>query len=389
MDSNPLYRWLKEHGYWIHSQDDERIKTHYFLDGGKAAVPAEAAEDFLDVYARSLRGTVPQYVVESRTPLFRMFMDLDFKAPQEIPDEDILKICTTLFMQALAFFVGTKSELIVCKVPARRVKESIKTGIHVHFPDIYVTSGKAMAFRNACISKLQQCPDLGEFKWQEVFDLTVFKSSGLRMMGSIKKDGPGFYWPQWIIKNVDKIETIDSVHDNLAHWVRATSIRCAHGFESRPSSEFEVLQKSFARGSLKRLDPDKSLCLVTEFKKVVPKTFYKNLKVTGAYEIEADRKVFIVSTDCKNCMNKTNGKHSSNHVYFVIDSRGVFQKCFCRCDTMEGRRFGACKDFCNKISDLTDDLGALVYGSVQTKASLPQGRDPMKSIVDTILKCYQ
>jgi hypothetical protein len=392
MDSNPLYRWLKEHGYWITGKDDERTKTHYFLDGGKAAVPAEASDEFLEVYSKSL-GT-PQYVVESRTPLFRMFMDLDFKAPEEVPNDLVLKICKAIFQHAMTFFEGTKSHLIVCKAPARMVKDSMKTGVHVHFTDVFVTSGKAMAFRNACISEFLKRPDMGDFKWQEVFDLTVFKSSGLRMMGSIKRDGPGFYWPYCIIRDIVTVDFLEenTVRDNLLHWIHMTSIRVPHGFESRSSSELEQLQKTFDKGILKRLDPDRYVSLVSGFRSVVPKTFYKNLKVTGAYEIDTNgsNKVFVVGTDCKNCMNKINGRHSSNHVYFIVDSRGVFQKCFCRCETMDGRRFGTCKNFSNKISDLTDDLNTLVYGEGLGHSSRPWHRcDSVKNTVETILKCYQ
>ena len=52
---------------------------------------------------------------------------------------------------------------------------------------------------------------------------------------------------------------------------------------------------------------------------------------------------FAVFTDCRHCLNY--GKaHRSNHTYLSIDSQGVFQCCFCTCDTVEGRKYGRCSD---------------------------------------------
>ena len=37
--------------------------------------------------------------------------------------------------------------------------------------------------------------------------------------------------------------------------------------------------------------------------------------------------------------------HKNNTVYFVLTRAGLSQRCFCKCDTTEGRAYGYCRDF--------------------------------------------
>ena len=54
--------------------------------------------------------------------------------------------------------------------------------------------------------------------------------------------------------------------------------------------------------------------------------------------------IFLISSNSKYCENL--GKnHGSNHVYFHISGDKISQKCFCTCDTLDGRRSGYCMEF--------------------------------------------
>lgn len=53
---------------------------------------------------------------------------------------------------------------------------------------------------------------------------------------------------------------------------------------------------------------------------------------------------YIARTNNSFCMNVLR-PHNSNTIYFLITEHGIYQRCFCRCDTGEGRRFGKCKDY--------------------------------------------
>lgn len=41
-------------------------------------------------------------------------------------------------------------------------------------------------------------------------------------------------------------------------------------------------------------------------------------------------------------------QHNTNNVYFLLTRRGVCQRCYCRCETAEGRKYGMCKDFASE-----------------------------------------
>jgi hypothetical protein len=53
---------------------------------------------------------------------------------------------------------------------------------------------------------------------------------------------------------------------------------------------------------------------------------------------------YLITVDSKYCQN-LQGEHSNNQIYFVITNTGLFQKCFCRCNTIEKRKFGKCMDY--------------------------------------------
>lgn len=47
------------------------------------------------------------------------------------------------------------------------------------------------------------------------------------------------------------------------------------------------------------------------------------------------------------CLNLTGAKkeHNNNSVYFLIKPSGVYQRCWCSCDTTQNRKFGLCKKY--------------------------------------------
>ena len=54
---------------------------------------------------------------------------------------------------------------------------------------------------------------------------------------------------------------------------------------------------------------------------------------------------YLVKTNSRYCEN-IKREHSSNHIKLVIEAPGtIHQECFCKCETLSGRRKGFCKDF--------------------------------------------
>jgi Herpesviridae UL52/UL70 DNA primase len=74
-----------------------------------------------------------------------------------------------------------------------------------------------------------------------------------------------------------------------------------------------------------------------------------------------DDPVFFARSTSRYCLN-IGKEHNSNNVYFLLGKQGAYQMCFCRCETLEGRRHGMCKDFHSAVFPLTKDLTIALFG---------------------------
>lgn len=402
---NSLYTWLKENGLWLFAGDTSgRVITHVFLDGGKAHVPIDQANEFHKRYAQCIRDGTPQYVVEQRTPLFRLFMDIDLRSRFATPSDSIERIMACIYACSKEFFSPLTSPMIACTVPDRQLADGThKVGVHLHWPGVMVTSSKALSFRVMCINK---CIDsFGECyasTWSQIIDAAVYKSSGLRMIGSFKRDAPGAYYPHMVFRSDGSVQSLvhSSILANLETWLADASIRVSSKIDSPPTDSTdarheELLLKSEHRGNLNRMSlADASVRRIATALEASLPPFFRHCKVTSIYKIvptgskNVANNKFIFGTNCKNCMNKVSGSHRSNHVYFLVNSNGVHQRCFCRCDTSEGRRYGECREFSEKVCNL-GALSELLYGKPSPASLLKGQQNPVAALSQAVLRAYQ
>lgn len=71
---------------------------------------------------------------------------------------------------------------------------------------------------------------------------------------------------------------------------------------------------------------------------------------------------YLIQCNSNYCMNLME-EHSSSGIYFVITAHnGLYQKCFCRCNTLEGRKSGKrCEEFRSESYEIPDDLEYLLF----------------------------
>jgi hypothetical protein len=67
------------------------------------------------------------------------------------------------------------------------------------------------------------------------------------------------------------------------------------------------------------------------------------------------------------CLNNRNGNHKSNSIYFYITSEGMYQRCFCSCQTTENRKHGMCENFSSDKITLPTRIENLLFPSSQSK----------------------
>lgn len=162
--------------------------THVLMDGGVLYVPTEEAQEFYSEYIRLVNSGTKLYVVEQKTERFKFFVDLDYKSHEKLKDDDLIQFCSIIH-EALE----TRSRCLIARAQPRPVKDGlIKSGVHIHWPDLIVTRTQAMNFRTNIIARLSEAIP---FEWDKVIDASVYGGSGLRMLWSHKKPSGDPYVP--------------------------------------------------------------------------------------------------------------------------------------------------------------------------------------------------
>jgi hypothetical protein len=260
------------------------------MDGGILQVPFEQLDEFYRecVYAVSAGKKI--YVVEQKTDVFRFFVDLDYKGPEALPDDAVLELIT------LMHSVVQKGRCIIARAEPRDVDTQVKTGVHIHWPDVFVTKSEALALRTRILLELP-----GDPEWSQRIDASVYGGSGLRMLWSHKRE-----------KGVDSKPYLP--------W------RDLNGgvFDATPSAE---ILKLFA---LRTNEVSKESVNVEITCAPLERYIRKNLK---GQELANVRRVMrkgsdtiIVQTDSKYC-ERIQSEHKSNHVWFGIKGEMICQLC--------------------------------------------------------------
>lgn len=188
-------QWVLARNYSAYNNKD-RPATHYLLSGGKWAIPDEATDAFLAEYDSDVRSGNINHVVELKTEVFPLLLDLDCDAPAEVGDD----VWTILYDMIACLLKGVypdaERRMLVCKAPPKlRVKdgvEVVKTGRHIIVPHILINEELGMRIREALVAafyeaKIQECCEvLRGVNPYELFDKTVVQSNGLRMLWSYK-----------------------------------------------------------------------------------------------------------------------------------------------------------------------------------------------------------
>ena len=69
---------------------------------------------------------------------------------------------------------------------------------------------------------------------------------------------------------------------------------------------------------------------------------------------------YLIGTTSSYCEN-LGRSHNSNHVWFVANETCVYQRCFCNCETLQGRKNGFCKDFSGRKHLLPPTIANLLF----------------------------
>ena len=414
--ASSLNAWLKSQGYWKQYGKTVGDSSHLFLDGGIACVPEDMTATFNNVYAASLfRGEVT-FVVEKKTPTFRMFLDLDMRSRNPVTADAVLLLTRLVARTVIDFFrlPEDRARTIVClSEPSWTPTTGWKTGAHVSWPETATTTIGALRCRDAVIAALRASTFAAWFSnsIEAVVDKSVLDKNGMRMIGAHKLGPcpdcaagsccatcggrgkaaqPGVYWPRFDLRNADADATIlaerPTTMTDLRAWISATSLRVRRaGPLDSPSAaavddeaDEELLLETSYNGRLVRESVRAHADHLEAFVASLPKGF-AGARVTALHRVE-DEDVVLARTDSNYCLN-IGRKHRTNNVYFLISERGAYQMCFCRCETLDGRKNGLCRDFHSKLFRVDPDFRRELFGTAAGD-DLVKPAKPLRAVVD-------
>jgi hypothetical protein len=351
-------RWCKEQKF-----NNATNLSHVLMDGGVLSVPFDKLNEFHERYIEAIKNGEKLFVVEQKSEKYNFFVDIDYKDERALTLDEIQDVCKIICDKVKRH--GGK-ECLISVSPPKTVGQYTKTGVHLNWPGFVVDQSSALALREHILVDLSKAK--GFIDWNEIIDSAVYgcaqrktKGSGFRMPWSHKMakhmvcggrgcpecDDTGkvvqvAYLPIFIYKHGPLSTLLKVGQEPNLEILKMSSIRTNE--EQRitidpPSSV--IKEGSFSAAQTKdELEDD-------ELKSEIQEFIQKNMEGQGGASVTKlfrHKETYLVSTNSKYCENLRR-PHSSNHVWFYISGSVIAQKCFCRCETIRGRRDGFCKDF--------------------------------------------
>lgn len=413
----PLRKWMIFGKYFTKTKD----YTHLLLDNGKLQIPDAKIAEFHKLYAEDIKNKRKHYICEIRTKIFRLFFDLDFHEvdPEALSDERVYDYIQTIQAVISEFFQESDKHVIVCTTDSKKVeKEGVeynKTGIHLIWPNLFVSQQTALLLRMCMIQFLEKKygsrPSYSS--WADVVDLSVFDKNGLRMIGS-RKMGPcpvcrnskekkcnkpncvrmfddsrkldeGRPYMPWSVvdENGKPIKKeLNRLQKTFNYTVEQTTIRTNRTSESKHQAPVwflmteEIIQpKPNSKARKKPVFPSKEDLVGMKEMSVRQRIFdndirfvktkdflrshffdcYKKTVITDLFLCDG---YYVASTNSKFCKN-IDREHNSNHIYFYINKGFMFQKCFCRCDPKPKHQ--SCRKYRSPGKPLGEQLTTLLF----------------------------
>lgn len=343
--------------------------SHVMMDGGVISIPFDKLNEFYKMYIKCIQKKEKVFVVEQKTQNFNFFMDVDYKDEEGLDVDTIKTICRVICDKVN--ILGGQNCLVSISEPKKK-DNLVKTGIHLNWPGLVVNQQMALDIRKHVVSILSRI--YSSKKWVEIIDISVYRGSGLRLPWSHKKgkhaecngvgcvhceEGKiveGMYLPLYIYESLDstvgplkipgKFRDVET-HPTMELLEMATirTEELAH-VEIPPIKQEGSFTKTQMKNEVK-ISPHLETFIRLNLEG------QKDARITKMFK---DKMSVLVSTTSMFCEN-IQRNHGSNHVWFIIDKTGtISQKCFCKCDTMAGRKNGFCKDFTGRKHTLPKNI---------------------------------
>jgi hypothetical protein len=277
------------------------------MDGGILTI--DNVEKFNDEYVSDIRSNKKRCYVEKRTPIFKFFIDYDYVDETPLPSESLLK-----FVKECMKY--TQGSCYISRTPPRTVKNGIKSGVHLHWPEMLVDSEQAMNIIKNLVS-----PHI---------DPSVYNGSGLRMIWSHKYQNGVYYEPY---KPWKRLNTNGSIHD----------------LPSEPCVEMlNIFTIRTNEQSTKDTYIESSDFLQNHINKHMKGYSTARIKRIGRTR---DGYGFYIQSDSKYC-EYIKRNHTSNHIWFLIQGGRICSICHDEsCKGKKGQEYSVPPSLINELEN--------------------------------------
>ncbi len=396
-----LNSWIYTNNYYKPSEEAPEA-THLRLDGGSCYIPYSCHDEFLYKYAQQMKNKKPLYLVEVRPRIFKFMIDFDILDDHFWTNLEIFTM--TKFVSKIVNSKFDNFMSIICKSTKEKKKEGgIHTGMHLIFPKLYVNADTALVLRTLILKTLHQeepVIDPENLKvlndifshtkirvFNDIIDERIYLKNGYRMVGSdkivkikdkngeeIKKGEDRIYWPIGVLSGQGEFlqSYLTTLLTDYYHMISETSIRNVPSY----------VQFNLPEGYLMKVNPEwyiktedvkykherKTYAQLTgHINEIVSSFIYKNAPEYGQdivkHIVTAEndgRNIYFVAVSTKYCSN-IEKEHNSCGIYFIIDGNVMYQRCFCTCDTLRGRKNGFCSGYRSKHYLLSKEIKEELY----------------------------
>lgn len=303
--------------------------THVLMNGGILFVPPEETREFYQACVDAINLGTKLFVVEQKTERFKFFVDLDYKSQEKLADDDLLQFCSIIHRA-----LETSSRCLIARTRPRSVPVNlIKSGVHIHWPDLIVTRTQALHFRTKIVMSLKA--DF-PFDWDKVVDAAVYGGSGLRMLWSHKNPLADPYLPWRRLDSPEEFSKVPSV-DVLELFAVRTDEEARDAEDLTDTGPLEQFVRKYIQGQE-----------------------WANIKKVCRREYNG----WYAQTDSTWC-ERIGRQHNSNHVWFSIKSGRIRQMCFDEeCREFAGQEFLLLPSIVEQLQDVAivgSPSGGFVY----------------------------
>lgn len=367
-------------------------------------------EEFTEIYARLWADKGPNgrrhnlFIVEKPSPVFKLYMDLDFEQLSVLSNNAIEAVSRVVDKTVRRYWTAESNLIVCCSNSTDKIKtqdgttaKCKKTGIHLHWPNIFADSSQILHVLEAVKADLQLKFGARSFPmnaWDKIVDLAIYSipgkkaGSGLRLLGSVKydkcknvdektdkctsdcsdcygegkvlSDGHGRPYMLFMVLSPDEGEMKRNVElekeylKSFPRLLRDTKIRSTATetsvFEVPPGAPMYIPEekrrtpKTSAKTKHVQLnDPAAEACEQA----IRAHTLYADIVVTSlSYKkshTETVYRVHVSGNNSRFCQN-IGREHLSNRIWFEITKSGVFQKCHDDGESPE-QKYGPCKQY--------------------------------------------